>query len=482
MPTRAHPRACGEHAARFSAPDRPPGSSPRLRGARRTRRCACTRTGAHPRACGEHRKQLERGEVSEGSSPRLRGAPPPLPAGLLPRRLIPAPAGSTPPGPTSPPSTGAHPRACGEHEPGNESVEGVGGSSPRLRGAPKWRMIGVVCLWLIPAPAGSTSTPLRTSPALRAHPRACGEHQDAERDGYRRGGSSPRLRGALPADRPRGAADGLIPAPAGSTLYRLAGQARPRAHPRACGEHQSRIDQLLRVLGSSPRLRGARHARRHPCLRRGLIPAPAGSTRTGPSRPAREGAHPRACGEHQEIPAHAGVITGSSPRLRGARRSVGVHAGEGGLIPAPAGSTVDGDARSVAVAGSSPRLRGALIQAVAVAGDLGLIPAPAGSTATGNGWTTRPWAHPRACGEHVYGLSVGVGLTGSSPRLRGARLPSPCAPRPPRLIPAPAGSTWCSAPGGSRARAHPRACGEHTPPLRWARRNKGSSPRLRGAR
>ena len=75
------------------------------------------------------------------------------------------------------------------------------------------------------------------------------------------------------------------------------------------------------------------------------------------------------------------------------------------------------------MAGSSPRLRGA--------------PAAARTQIVSF------WAHPRACGEHASITTTVSYLGGSSPRLRGAlrRLHDWIAKR--RLIPAPAGSTWC---------------------------------------
>ena len=90
----------------------------------------------------------------------------------------------------------------------------------------------------------------------------------------------------------------------------------------------------------------------------------------------------------------------------------------------------------------------------------GIIPALAGNTSCPAPRRTRPWDHPRACGEHSGVGYSSIALQGSSPRLRGT----------------PHGCMAAMAGAGD----HPRACGEH---LGYAPRPSslaGSSPRLRG--
>ena len=91
------------------------------------------------------------------------------------------------------------------------------GSSPRMRGAP------VVCADLdqdagiIPADAGSTLGLAVPSYSLEDHPRGCGEHLCAMVMEPLVGGSSPRMRGALPCQGLPGVDQRIIPADAGST-------------------------------------------------------------------------------------------------------------------------------------------------------------------------------------------------------------------------------------------------------------------------
>ena len=110
-----HPRGCGEHASiKFDVLEAP-GSSPRMRGARRRCVWAISCPGIipadagsthafqlvfclvpdHPRGCGEHCPSESSEVLSRGSSPRMRGAPDqPIP--VLGREED-------------------HPRGCGEH-------------------------------------------------------------------------------------------------------------------------------------------------------------------------------------------------------------------------------------------------------------------------------------------------------------------------------------------------------------------------------
>ena len=196
----------------------------------------------------------------------------------------------------------------------------------------------VVC-GLIPAHAGSTTCHASAQSSLRAHPRSRGEHRVRK---------LPRL--------------------------------RQGAHPRSRGEHASAVTARTSRSGSSPLTRGAllHPSWIHPAER--LIPAHAGSTRTGRGTAPEWPAHPRSRGEHQaQWPCDSGHL-GSSPLTRGALPTIEHAPARHGLIPAHAGSTL-------------PRLRTVL----------------------------RGWAHPRSRGEHcARGHCRNVPL-GSSPLTRGAR-------------------------------------------------------------
>ena len=167
---------CGENPSCIASYRAIVGSSPRVRGKHehRPRRCGGRRlipacagktgqrsvprliTGAHPRVCGENRASWKRRRRCSGSSPRVRGKPIVAPVEHDPPGLIPACAGKTRAHRRPRPSRTAHPRVCGENEPGQPGRGVLGGSSPRVRGKHGHRGQGQPRRRLIPACAGKT--------------------------------------------------------------------------------------------------------------------------------------------------------------------------------------------------------------------------------------------------------------------------------------------------------------------------------------
>ena len=188
------------------------------------------------------------------------------------------------------------------------------------------------------------------------------------------------------------------------------------------------------MRGKHQLLSRLRHARR-------LTPACAGKTSARSRSPPSRRAHPRVCGENGRVQFEAGSLHGSPPRVRGkpSRRRRRTH--WGGLTPACAGKT--------------------------------------GSTPTRSSGTT---AHPRVCGENVWGFIKPVVDVGSPPRVRGKHQPRAPRPRRPRLTPACAGKTSPTRPRSSKPTAHPRVCGENGQPIADLIISVGSPPRVRGKR
>ena len=154
-----------------------------------------------------------------------------------PRRIIPADAGSTLIHDNHMPRHTDHPRGCGEHFSWRNRSSRSLGSSPRMRGAQREKKMKEPVKRIIPADAGSTHQDPRDGSICEDHPRGCGEHALAERNGGFKPGSSPRMRGApvppvLCRSSPR-----IIPADAGSTNGRPGWQSETGDHPRGCGEH-----------------------------------------------------------------------------------------------------------------------------------------------------------------------------------------------------------------------------------------------------
>ncbi len=147
-------------------------------GSTRTAHASSGTTQDHPRGCGEHYLRWNGEDDMPGSSPRMRGARSSTLAQLWIVRIIPADAGSTFWLYITLSLTKDHPRGCGEHLTICFSSRHVGGSSPRMRGAPLMAIYGPPGSRIIPADAGSTNTGTCTDTGSTDHPRGCGEHSD----------------------------------------------------------------------------------------------------------------------------------------------------------------------------------------------------------------------------------------------------------------------------------------------------------------
>ncbi len=154
--------------------------------------------------------------IGPGSSPRLRGTRSTRRSRGSWSRFIPAPAGNAPAPCRRMPWPAVHPRACGERCAGKCWGRNIGGSSPRLRGT----RLRLICWYFMSA----------------VHPRACGERATTSWRGCCIAGSSPRLRGTLAAASRRSFRCRFIPAPAGNALPPVSPILRAAVHPRACGE------------------------------------------------------------------------------------------------------------------------------------------------------------------------------------------------------------------------------------------------------
>ena len=187
-----------------------------------------------------------------------------------------------------------------------------------MRGARQPALHLLIVHGIIPAGAGSTTCCTSLCRRSWDHPRRCGEHRCRCRWTNRKGGSSPQVRGAPRGVGRRSVRRGIIPAGAGSTGDRRYDRRMYRDHPRRCGEHGALPHFRLTGRGSSPQVRGAR------CLivRNGfpmrIIPAGAGSTPGRPSSCRRGWDHPRRCGEHDTETEKGSAPLGSSPQVRGA--------------------------------------------------------------------------------------------------------------------------------------------------------------------
>ena len=186
----------------------------------------------------------------------------------------------------------------GEHQKRALLSRHAPGSSPHARGA-RLRVDGCASLLgIIPACAGSTSNVRFPTYAPRDHPRMRGEHYTREPSKLGCRGSSPHARGAPLLHRQCGVRRGIIPACAGSTKLLRFSYTQRGDHPRMRGEHAERMHWMEAHQGSSPHARGAHAPRQAPAPRQGIIPACAGSTSRAVATVQDGENHPRMRGEH----------------------------------------------------------------------------------------------------------------------------------------------------------------------------------------
>ena len=152
--------------------------------------------GDHPRSRGEHAGGGGTDASETGSSPLARGAPHPHQPGTWGGRIIPARAGSTCVNGLMDVHLRDHPRSRGEHGHITRHPLPFLGSSPLARGAHGVRGQTVLQVGIIPARAGSTPCGSSTPRHPGDHPRSRGEHDDYQWSVEQIAGSSPLARGA----------------------------------------------------------------------------------------------------------------------------------------------------------------------------------------------------------------------------------------------------------------------------------------------
>ena len=130
--------------------------------------------------------------------------------------------------------------------------------------------------------------------------------------------------------------------------------------------------------------------------------------------------------------------------------------------------------------GSSPRVRGTGFAVHVVDIEWRFIPACAGNSRRPCSCTRCQPVHPRVCGEQIDQIREFRRQRGSSPRVRGTECPllSPLPTR--RFIPACAGNSLQKDICHGRGPVHPRVCGEQMKRPTMVPAAYGSSPRVRG--
>ena len=113
-------------------------------------------------------------------------------------------------------------------------------------------------------------------------------------------GSPPRVRGILLTCVAISSLERITPACAGNTSKHLSSATVRKDHPRVCGEYFPNLHDLIRVVGSPPRVRGIQDSLGYPRTKFGITPACAGNTLVRYSSLSTSKDHPRVCGEYSK--------------------------------------------------------------------------------------------------------------------------------------------------------------------------------------
>ena len=352
-----------------------------------------------------------------------------------------------------------HPRSRGEYAQQMKSMVFDDGSSPLSRGIRQSFEESLGAAGIIPALAGNTRDGKRNDARSEDHPRSRGEYPAPRCDPNVPSGSSPLSRGILFAGRVQRVQQRIIPALAGNTRKGRSKPTRTLDHPRSRGEYAGAVIHSPRHRGSSPLSRGIHTQENGEKATGRIIPALAGNTPCTTTNTASFTDHPRSRGEYETKRTGLWLRGGSSPLSRGIlqqRREV------------------------VVFHGSSPLSRGILEWEGLPESIDGIIPALAGNTSTSRPKPVPATDHPRSRGEYPCRPEESFNASGSSPLSRGIPRYRQNLRRQEGIIPALAGNTPAASEQPSSCEDHPRSRGEYTLPEALIPSLKGSSPLSRG--
>ena len=132
---------------------------------------------------------------------------------------------------------------------------------------------------ITPAYAGKRNGQSPTMLLRRDHPRVCGEKLPVFGVLFPIIGSPPRMRGKDYHIHSVVFGLGITPAYAGKRSRKSDCRYQSEDHPRVCGEKGTRYREIIRSLGSPPRMRGKGNVSNNHEQRSGITPAYAGKSR-----------------------------------------------------------------------------------------------------------------------------------------------------------------------------------------------------------
>ena len=225
------------------------------------RSCSNFCFAVHPRAYGEHASSRRRHRSHNGSSPCIRGTRKTVFSGPATVRFIPVHTGNTKVVRFTKRVPAVHPRAYGEHFASCRFRAIRTGSSPCIRGTLHYFSVSTGGIRFIPVHTGNTSANVTTSSSDSVHPRAYGEHQMMCSIRSNMIGSSPCIRGTRLGRFAHCQHIRFIPVHTGNTPASISLMAVNTVHPRAYGEHARKAARAKAKSGSSPCIRGTQGSR-----------------------------------------------------------------------------------------------------------------------------------------------------------------------------------------------------------------------------
>ena len=133
--------------------------TPACAGNRIYRYCKGAYRKDHPRVCGEQVRLRRKGGGGKGSPPRVRGTVASRGRRRLWSRITPACAGNSPAPFPMRPTSGDHPRVCGEQSTDIFANNSNKGSPPRVRGTANSVLLTCLPYRITPACAGNRRDP-----------------------------------------------------------------------------------------------------------------------------------------------------------------------------------------------------------------------------------------------------------------------------------------------------------------------------------
>ena len=168
-----------------------------------------------------------------------------------------------------------------------------------------------------PAYAGNMLSKSLENALEQVQPRVCGEYIDIIVYSETIIGSTPRMRGICNQGGWHVSRCRFNPAYAGNILQSSLSAHKTQVQPRVCGEYHRHHNIHLRILGSTPRMRGILTERSVITMFNRFNPAYAGNIHETAHARIHSEVQPRVCGEYFSTEEYAFDELGSTPRMRG---------------------------------------------------------------------------------------------------------------------------------------------------------------------